>query len=1018
MHACAMSNRFGMITDLLVVLLLLGSGAAAPAEILAPFNTERNTNGPIAAAEVVARTPLPDGFRLTVFAAEPDVRQPIAMATDPRGRLWVAENYTYSESRVGYHPQLRDRILVFEDTTGDGRFDRRAVFLDGLERLTSIEIGLGGVWVLALPQLWFVPDTDGDGVADGPPRVVLDGFEYERGRHTVANGLRWGPDGWLYARHGIQSTSLIGPPGAPESERTAMNVGIWRYHPTRRVTEVVAQGTTNPWGMDWDARGELFFINTVIGHLWHVIPGAHYRRMYGADPTPNIYEVIEQHADHVHWARDEVWNDVARGLSDVTSAAGGGHAHTGLLIYQGAQWPAAWNDKLLTINFHGRRLNVERLERQGSGFVGRHEPDAFFFADPWFRGIDLIAAPDGGVFVSDWSDTGECHDHDGIHRTSGRIYKLTYGNSPASAPTDLTALAELELTRLQTSANDWLTRQARRVLADRAAHGQPLTAARAALARMAATHGDEVVRLRAVWGLHVSGGVDHGLLRAKLERGTEPERAWALRLLEDARHASSAASTAFDRLVEQELPGLAAAEPSAFVRLTFASLLQKLELSQRPALAAALLARAEDADDHNLPLMLWYGIEPLARSEAPFVDLIAQARIPRVQRLGARRLAQGIQDAPDQVDALLTAIAIHPSTATRRAVLDGLAQGFIGRRQVPVPASWTAVEARFVEGADELLLARLHELSALFGDGQALDQIRKVAFDAGADLPQRRAALQALIDARADGLRQVCEQLLSVRDLAATAAAGLALFDDPRVAARLLAEWPRLHGHERAPVLNALLSRPAWAARLLDAMAAGLVRRADLGVAQARQIRGFNQSDLTARLTEVWGALHDPDETTRAEALTAWRERLTPEALAEANLAAGRQVYAVACGPCHQLYGEGGDLGPDLTGSGRHNLDYLLEHILFPNAVVPADFRQTTLELRDGRILSGVVTGRTQQAITLSMIGETVTLGRSDIETEDISELSMMPEGLIEALTETEVRDLMAYLMSTAPPIP
>ncbi|MDZ4778842.1 MAG: PVC-type heme-binding CxxCH protein, partial [Planctomycetia bacterium] len=372
---------------------------AAESASLKPFNTETATNGPMPVMEVIAQSKLPPGFKLTVFAAEPDVQQPIGMATDARGRLWVAENYTYSESKMGYHKDLRDRIVVFEDTDNDGRFDKRTVFWDGAERLTSVEVGLGGVWALALPNLYFLPDENGDGIADGPPQIVLDGFEYVAGRHTVANGLRWGPDGWLYGRHGIQSTSRIGPPATSVEKRTAMNVGIWRYHPTRRVTEVVAQGTTNPWGMDWDALGELFFINTVIGHLWHVIPGAHYRRMYGGDPTPHIYEPIEQTADHVHWGTGENWTDVRKGVTDVTSAAGGGHAHTGLLIYQGGQWPEAWNNKLLTINFHGRRLNVEQLDRQGSGFIARHNPDAFFFADPWFRGIDLVAAPDGGVFV-------------------------------------------------------------------------------------------------------------------------------------------------------------------------------------------------------------------------------------------------------------------------------------------------------------------------------------------------------------------------------------------------------------------------------------------------------------------------------------------------------------------------------------------------------------------------------------------------------------------------------------------
>ncbi len=982
---------------------------------LQPFNTEVATTGPMPAVEVVAKTSLPPGFHLTLFASEPAVQQPIGMATDARGRLWVAENYTYSENTVGYHKGLRDRIVVFEDPDNDGRFDKRTVFWDGAERLTSVEVGLGGVWALALPNLFFIPDENGDAIPDGPPQVVLDGFEYQSGRHTVANGLRWGPDGWLYGRHGIQSTSRIGPPGTSAEKRTSMNVGIWRYHPARGVTEVVAEGTTNPWGMDWNAHGELFFINTVIGHLWHVIPGAHYRRMYGDDPTPRIYEVIEQTADHVHWATGEVWTDVRKGVTDVTSASGGGHAHTGLLIYQGGQWPESWNGKLLAINFHGRRLNVDQLDRRGSGYVGRHQPDMFQFADPWFRGIDMVAAPDGGIFVSDWSDAGECHDHDGIHRTSGRLYKVTYGEPKRGPTMDLETLTETELARLQTSTNDWESRQARRVLADRSRRGIPLATGWSVLRQIATDHERESVRLRALWGLHVSGGLRDDLLRQKLS-GTEHERAWAIRLMEDVRHASPAEGQSFSRLVTTDLPKLAMTESSALVRLALASLLQKLALPERPALAQGLLSHAEDAEDHNLPWMLWYAIEPLAAEDPRFIELIAGARIGRVGRLGARRLAEDIDTAPQRVDRLLATMAKNQSLVARQNVLDGLADGFAGRRKVARPASWSAVEAQWVEGADAALKDRMRDLGALFGDGRALSQIRAVALSREADLPRRRAALQSLIEARAEGLRSVCEQLLPVRGLSGTAASGLGLFEDPTVSELLIAEWPKLYGAERPPVLNVLLSRSIWTEKLLDAIADGKVKGSDLGVSQARQIRAANSELLTRRLTEVWGTIQDPDEITRQKALDRWRQRLTPESLKRANLREGQKLFAASCGACHKLYGTGGSIGVDLTGAGRHNLEYLLENILFPSAVVPAEFRQTTLTLKDGRAFNGIIRSRNAQSVALAMIGEVATVSRADIAQESTSILSMMPEGLLDPLSEIQALDLFCFLMSTAPP--
>src|SRR2546423_4166842 len=448
-------------------LLLLTPFALCASEFPVPYNTEPDPSAPMPAAEAAAKMRLPPGFKATVFASEPDVQNPIALAWDARGRLWVAENYTYAGGKQKFDLKLRDRVLIFEDKDGDGHFDSRKVFTDDVQMLTSIEVGRGGVWLMCPPRLLFIPDRDGDDRPDSAPEVVLDGFTVpSENYHNFANGLHFGPDGWLYGRCGASCPGEIGPPGTPAAQRIPLRGTVWRYHPQRKVFEALTSGCTNPWGHDWDEHGELFFINTVNGQLWHDFAGAHFVRPHTIDPNPRAYALIDQHADHWHFDTADSWSKSRDGQAD---AYGGGHAHVGMMIYLGDNWPAEYRGHLFTINLHGRRANQEILERQGSGYVGHHGQDFVFAADPWFRGMEISYGPVGGVFVLDWSDTGECHESTGVHRTSGRIYKITYGDPKPPQVGDLAKLSSTELVKLQLHTNEWFARQARRLLQERAA---------------------------------------------------------------------------------------------------------------------------------------------------------------------------------------------------------------------------------------------------------------------------------------------------------------------------------------------------------------------------------------------------------------------------------------------------------------------------------------------------------------------------------------------------------------------
>jgi putative membrane-bound dehydrogenase-like protein len=1055
-----------------VAILLCLSLSLLADEFPKPFNTGNDVGKkPMPASEAVKLIEMPPGFKATVFASEPEVQNPIASCWDSRGRLWVAENYTYADSKTNFDKTLRDRILIFEDTDHDGKADKRTVFYDGLQNLTSIELGYGGVYATAAPRLVFIPDKNGDDKPDGEPETLLDGFDAWSVRHNFVNGLKWGPDGWLWGRHGIQATSKVGAPGTPDAERVKINCCIWRYHPVRKTFEVVCWGGTNSWGHDWTAEGEGFFINTVIGHLYHIIPGAHYERMYGQDLNPHIYQLLPQTADHYHFDVSKGWGNSRDGKAN---DLGGGHAHSGCMIYLGENWPEQYRGKLFTINLHGRRINVERLERQGSGFVGKAEPDMIFFKDPWFRGVELTYGPDGGVYVLDWSDDGECHENDGVHRESGRIYKITYGE-PKKADLgekgDLASLDDPPLVTRAIEGPEWFSRLARRILAERAywsgaeKAGRKLgKGTRDVLIDRMGRETNPIHGLRALLTAHSvsfnSPTIEKAVLnetemevpaakfRAKLwevaANRTPVEQKWAIRLMPDwwmfdpRQQYDKAVRLLKDYSNEAEgkwrsnkhdlmswmsiFDGLAEESDDSGIRLAVASMIRKLPVVEQGSFATYLLSRKEDRRDLLLPNIIWSGlvdggqlrmleVQGFKLGGQTISDVVENVENPLLPEYFARYLASKLSEekVAQTFDSLLEAVSEtdHPDMVPH--LLSGIQAGIRGFANCPKPKSWDSFAAKASKLPD--CAEKVRMIGAVFGDGRALDEIRALVLDSKGNFTARKQGLETLVTAKPADLRTTLEAAAKDGDLSPYALAALAKFDD--AGPLIVANYTRVRADGRAGVMAALCSRPVFAKALLDAVAAGKIARTEVTPYHARQIAALKDAEVSKRLAEVWGVVGSSSEQKKAR-MTELKRELSPEALKKADLAKGREVFTQLCATCHTLYElgqQGTNLGPNLTGSGRDNLDYLLENIVDPSAMVPADYKLSVVTLKDGRVLSGFISAQNDQTLTLRTMTETQTLPRGDVtKTETIAQ-SLMPEGQLDTLTPEQRRDLIAFLM-------
>lgn len=949
--------------------------------------------------QALAQMRLPPGFSVQLCASEPEIKQPIAMAIDDRGRLWVAEAYEYPVRAA--EGQGKDQILVFTDHDGDGKFDERKVFAQGLNLVSGLEVGFGGVWVGAAPYLLFIPDRNRDDIPDQSPQVLLDGWGYED-THETLNAFIWGPDGWLYGCHGVFTHSRVGKPGTPEKERIPLNAAIWRYHPLRHQFEVVSHGTSNPWGVDFNDFGHAFCTACVIPHLYHILPGARYQRQAGEHFNPHTYNDIKTIADHSHFVGHDPW--AAIGKSD---DQGGGHAHAGAMIYLGGAWPEQYRNQIFMNNIHGQRLNMDQLAVHGSGYVGSHGPDFLLTGDMASQMINLRYGPDGQVYVIDWYDMQACHTTEvGKHdRSNGRIYKIVYGESRPQAE-DISQLSDRDLVERQLLANDWHVRHARRVLQERAAEKAlaPETVAR--IREIAERHPEPTRRIRALWLLHVTNLASPRDLEIARRDAEASIRGWGVRLAceQPPRDASA---------LRSELLRLAKADPSPIVRLEIASALQRLPVDRANwPIIQALASHGEDAQDHNLPLMVWFAMEPVvARDPVSAMEWAVRdgGALPNLRDFTFRRIAA--IGSGESIELLTSSLLGNLEPADVVGVLDALKSALEGKKSLAAPKNWTAVSQKILSMQDPRLKLDVLRLGQVFGDSKSIMELGSLIRDDSLDVELRREGLQALALASLAPSQIVSQLLLCLEDsaLRETAIRELARFDDPKIPAVLLDRYSSFSVQEQRAALVALCSRVPSAQALLAAMELKTIPSQGLSADLVRQLANLQDPVVTSLLQKVWGVYQESRGDKKAQ-IEAYKSLVLDPDKDPPDVMLGRAIFANTCQKCHTLYGVGAAIGPDLTGSNRADLDYLLSNIIDPSSVMAKEYQQSVITTSSGRVMTGMVLGQDDKLLRLQTVDSLEAIPLDEIEEPVAIDKSMMPDDQLRPMKEHEVRSLVAYL--------
>ncbi|MBC7853554.1 MAG: c-type cytochrome [Pirellulaceae bacterium] len=980
-----------------------------------PHAQDKPPGPALAPQEAIKKMTVPEGFTVELVASEPDIMNPVAMTIDERGRFWITESLEYPRKSPG---PGKDRVKVLEDTDGDGKADKFTVFADGLNIPSGIAVGHGGVWVANSPDLLFIQDTDGDGKAD-KSEVVVTGFGRDD-THELPNSLTWGPDGWLYGLNGVFNRSDVKYPMSSKHYKEnhpgwQFTCALFRIHPRTREFQVFCEGTSNPWGVAFDPEGSAFISACVIDHLWHLTETGYYHRQGG--PYPPFTWKIESIVKHKHQKA----------------------AYCGIHYFDSDAYPEKYRDKLYMGNIHGGCINVDKLQRDGSTYFATPEPDFLTANDAWFMPVVQKTGPDGSLYILDWYDRYHCYqdanrDPAGIDRLKGRLYRVRYKETPRAKGFDLAKETDDQLVERLGAKNDFIRSTAQRLLIERNTeawneyrHLPPEVRIPATLAKLQ----DLVLNAKAArlsrihaLGVRLACPPLDAVFHQKLLDHEDPTyRAWGVRAAGNMPKAP--------KNIRTKLLALAH-DPSSDVKLQVAIAAPKLQGIEPLSVLIDVLRNC--GDDKLIPHIVWQNLHPLLEENpSPFLTAAKQPdflRSPHVAEFLPRAAERILGRKKFEANAVAGLVEItrdaSPKNAQRLLALLGtkVQSGELRGEQLK------QLQEALAETLQPLLAdPALHPagdeaalLAASWGDERGIKRARQTFSVNGLQNDYRIRGLAALISGGdkellplvADALTGSVSPVQDPSDFRGKLLAMLGKLDDPKVADIVLAAYAKLEPDVKPKAIQLLTQRTTWAKKLVESIGEKKIPAEALNVNQVRQLLSLNDKELTSAVSKHWGTVRTTRDPQREEIVAQMKQliRKTP-----GDATRGIAVYTKVCGQCHKMYGEGQEVGPDITLNGRSSFDQLLSNIFDPSLVIGASYQARLIKTTDGRVLTGLLAEDSPQRVVLKVQGgKQEIIPREDVEMMKISELSLMPQDVEKTLKPEEIADLFAYITLDKPP--